>query len=74
MTTVKIDNNEYEFESLSAMAKDHLQSLQFVDAEISRNAAKAAVLQTARISYAKALREAIASPSSPLVGDTIRLS
>ena len=61
MTTVNIDNKEYELESLSEDAKNQLGMLQFVDAELQRVNAQAAVLQTARIAYSKALNEALAA-------------
>ena len=70
---VKIDNKEYEFDKLSAEAKGQLQSLQFVDAELQRLQAQAAVLQTARVSYFKALQQALAESPVPFVGDTIKL-
>jgi Arc/MetJ family transcription regulator len=38
-----------------------LTSLQFVDAELARMQAQAAVLQTARAAYAKALQAALAA-------------
>lgn len=59
MTTVKIDDKDYDLDSLSDEAKSQLQSLQFVDAELQRLNAQAAVLQTARIAYSKALQEAL---------------
>ncbi|MDO9049699.1 MAG: DUF6447 family protein [Methylobacter sp.] len=65
MTTITIDNKEYELESLSEEAKAQLQSLQFVDAELQRLNAQSAVLQTARIAYAKALNDALAQAPSP---------
>lgn len=55
MTTIKIDNKEYELASLSEDAKNQLVSLQFVDSELERLQAKAAVLQTARMAYVKEL-------------------
>ena len=58
MTTIKIDNRDYELGTLSDEAKAQLQSLQFVDAELQRLQAQAAVFQTARAAYAKALKEA----------------
>ena len=64
MPIVKIDNKEYEFDNLSADAKGQLQSLQFVDGELQRLHAQTAVLQTARMAYAKALNEALAAKSS----------
>lgn len=71
MPIFKIDNKEYELDSLSSEAKAQLQSLQFVDSELQRLQAQAAVLQTARVAYAKALQEAL---PSPFAGDTLKLS
>ena len=59
MTTITIDNQNYELETLSDEAKNQLVSLQFVDAELQRLNAQAAVLQTARIAYANALNAAL---------------
>ena len=69
MPTIKIDEKEYDLDQLSAEAKAQLASLQFVDAELQRLKAQAAVLQTARMSYSKALQAA--SPT-PFGGDTIK--
>ena len=71
MPTVKIDNKEYDFDSLPQAAKEQLQSLQFCDAELARLQAHTAVLQTARAAYAKALQAALPVPS---MGDTIKFS
>ncbi|MDO9028612.1 MAG: DUF6447 family protein [Candidatus Roizmanbacteria bacterium] len=60
MTTITIDEKDYELESLSEEAKAQLLSLQFVDAELQRLNAQSAVLQTARIAYSKALNDALA--------------
>ena len=46
-------------DQLSDEAKAQLASLQFVDSELQRLNAKAAVLQTARVAYSKALNEAL---------------
>ena len=54
---IKIDDKEYALDALSAEAKDQLASLQFVDAELARLSAQAAVYQTARMAYAAALKE-----------------
>ena len=70
MTTITIDNKEYEFESLSDKAKAQLSSLQFVDGELARLQAKASVLQTARMAYANALKSSLPS----FDGDTIKFS
>ncbi len=61
MTTIKIDNQEYDYDTLSDNAKAQLQSLQFCDAELARLQAQAAVLQTARAAYAKGLQAALPS-------------
>ncbi len=59
MTTIKIDDKDYELESLSDEAKNQLVSLQFVDTELQRLNAQAAVLQTARLAYVNALKDAL---------------
>ena len=61
MPTIKIDEKEYDLDKLSDAAKAQLASLQFVDAELQRLTAQAAVLQTARMAYSKALNEALAA-------------
>jgi hypothetical protein len=62
MSTVKIDNRDYDLDTLSDDAKAQLQSLQFVDSELARLQAQASVLQTARMAYAKALQAALPTP------------
>lgn len=59
MPIINIDNKDYELDTLSEETKAQLASLQFVDAELQRLNAQAAVLQTARMAYAKALNEAL---------------
>ena len=61
MPIIKIDDKDYELDNLSEDAKAQLVMLQFVDAELQRVNAQAAVLQTARVAYAKALNEALAT-------------
>lgn len=69
MTTITIDNTQYDLDSLSADAKSQLQMLQITEQEIVRLNAQLAIAQTARNAYAKALKDALV-PS----GDTINLS
>ena len=71
MAKIKIDNKEYELDSLSDECKAQLASIQFVEQELARLQAKAAALQTARASYLQALKSSL-----PVVGasDTIKLS
>lgn len=65
MTTITIDNKEYDVDKLSEEAKAQIASIQFVDAELQRLNAQTAVLQTARAAYAKSLTDALAqSPKS----------
>ena len=67
MTTINIDNHHYELETLSEEAKNQLASLQFVDAELQRLNAQAAILQTARLAYASALKAALPTGQSELL-------
>jgi len=70
MPTLKIDDKDYVYDTLPEEAKNQLRMLQFVDAELARLQGQAAVLQTARIAYAKALGEALPK----FQGDTIKIS
>jgi len=70
MSSISIDNKQYDYESLPSEAKTQLANLQFVDSELARLKAKAAVLQTARVAYSRALTELL-----PVMGasDTLKL-
>jgi hypothetical protein len=70
MPTIKIDNKDYDLDTVSDEAKAQLASLQFVDSELNRVQAQIAVLQTARSAYAKALNDALPKP----MGETIKFS
>ena len=59
MPSIKIDDKEYDVDTLSKEAKDQLLSIQFCDQELQRLQAQAAAYQTARMAYAKALNEAL---------------
>lgn len=59
MATIIVDGVEYDADSLSEEATNQLQSIQFVDAELARLNAQAAVLQTARMAYSNALKQAL---------------
>ena len=71
MTTITIDEQEYKLDNLSDDAKAQLASIQFVDAEIARLQSQSAVLKTARVAYAAALK---ASLPATLEGDTIKFN
>ena len=60
MPIIKIDDKDYDTETLSEKAKAQLTGIQFVDQELARLQAQAAILQTARVAYAKALDDALA--------------
>jgi hypothetical protein len=71
MSTIKIDNVEYDFDKLSEETKAQLISMQFCDQELQRLQSQAAAIQTARQAYAKALQAAL--PTAPL-GDTLKFN
>ena len=62
MPTIKIDSVNYDTDTLSNEAKAQLAAMQFCDQELQRLQAQAAVLQTARLSYSKALQAALPTP------------
>lgn len=57
MTTIKIDDKEYDLDKLSDASKAQLASMQFCDQELARLQAQAAALQTARVAYSNALKQ-----------------
>ena len=59
MSKVNIDGREFDLDQLSQEAKEQLQSLQYVEAELARLVAQQAIFQTARSAYAKALIAAL---------------
>ena len=78
MPMIKIDGQDYDYDSLPEAAKKQLQCLQFVEAELIRLDYQAAVFKTARAGYLNALKQALTSPPIPapsagiLSGDTIK--
>lgn len=54
---IKVDGKEYDFESLDNDTKAHLVSIQAVDRRIKDLQEQIAILQTARIGYANALKD-----------------
>ena len=62
MPTIKIDNVDYDTDKLSDAAKAQLISMQFCDQELARLKAQAAAYQTARMAYAKALKDKLPTP------------
>ena len=75
MPTIKIDNLDYDTDTLSDDAKAQLVSLQFCDQELQRLQAQAAAIQTARIAYAKALQAALPIPlEQAQMSDTLQFN
>jgi hypothetical protein len=71
MPIIKIDNQDYELDQLSADAKAQLAAMQFCDQELIRLQVQAAAYQTARMAYAKALQTALPTATT---GDTIKFN
>jgi hypothetical protein len=71
MQSIKIDNKEYDLDTLSEESKAQLASIQFVEQELVRLQAKVAALRTAKNAYLQALQKSL-----PVIGgsDTIKLS
>tara|TARA_B100000700_G_C14696129_1_gene692249 strand:+ start:187 stop:405 length:219 start_codon:yes stop_codon:yes gene_type:complete len=55
MATIKVNDKEYDSESLSDEAKANLVSLQFAQNELKRLEGKIAVFRTAIANYSKAV-------------------
>lgn len=70
MPTVKIDDAEYDFDSLPEEARRSLGMLRTVDQEIEHLKVRMAIAQTARIAYGTALKEALAKP----VGEILQVT
>jgi DNA repair ATPase RecN len=66
MTTIRIDEMDYELEQLSDEVRAQLTSMQFVDGELVRLQAKVAAMQTARNAYANALKDLLAQHKATL--------
>jgi len=71
MSFIKIDDKEYDLDTLSQEAKAQLASIQFVEQELARLQMQAAALQTARNAYLQGLKAALPAFGG---GDTIKLS
>ena len=75
MPIIKIDNIDYDTDTLSNEAKAQLISMQFCDQELARLQAQAAAYQTARQAYAKALQAALPTPlEQAQMSDTLQFN
>lgn len=57
MSTINIDNVDYDLATLSDDAKAQVLSLQAVDRRLAELQEQTAILRTARIAYSNALRD-----------------
>lgn len=62
MAIITIDGKQYDTDTLSDQTKTQLINLQFVDSELRRLQAQAAVYETARQVYVRALKDAMGTP------------
>jgi len=69
MATLNIDNKQYNLDTPTDGCKVQLASFQFVEQELARIQAKAAVLQTATNTYFQALKAA-----PPLLGGSDKIT
>ena len=64
MATVTIDGVDYETDQLSEDARAQLTSVQAVDRKLAELQAEAAMLQTARVAYFAALKQALGADNA----------
>ena len=72
MPTIKINNQDYDTESLPDAAKQQLQMLTLTDSEIKRLQTQLAIAQTAKNAYASALVDSVKPPVP--TGDTLKFN
>ena len=72
MPKIKINNTEYDTETLPDAAKQQLEMLTLTDAEIRRLQGQLAIAQTAKNTYTRALGQAV-KPTLP-IGDTLKFT
>ena len=59
MPMIKIEDKEYDFDTLPSEAKQAMQRIQFADAEVARLNAQVAMFQIARNTYFQQLELAV---------------
>ena len=75
MPNIKIDDKEYDLDSISTDAKAQIEMLLATDNKIRELQRDLAIAQTASIAYGKALTGLLDVPVLEMpVGDTIKLS
>lgn len=63
--TITIDGKEHQLSNLSENARNQVTNLRVTDAEIERLKAQLAIFQTARMTYAKALKDELEKAAEP---------
>jgi hypothetical protein len=76
MSTIKIDNIDYDLDTLSQEAKSNLQMVQVVEQEIQRLQMQLAITQTARNAYGQALKASLPTPLEQVMaqGEILKFS
>lgn len=76
MPTIKINDIEYDLDTLPEQAKQNLQMLQITEQEIQRLQLQLNIAQTARNAYAQALKAALPTPLEQVMaqGETLKVS
>lgn len=76
MPTIKIDNIDYDTDTLSDAARQSLQMLHITEQEIQRLQRQLAIARTARNAYAQALKDSLPAPLEQVhaQGDTLKFS
>ena len=64
MARVKIDDREYDTDTMSADAKGRLEMLVATENRLRELQREMAIMQTARNAYVQALKEALAAPGA----------
>lgn len=67
MATIKINNQEYDVDMLSAEAKEQLKNIRFVNKELARLNAQIAVVQTAKNLYAQTLKNIVSKEGNSTI-------
>ena len=69
MPNIKIDNQDYDLDALSEVARKRVEMVTAVDRRLFELQRDLAIMQTARISYMNALKEAL--PGAQLAGPAV---
>lgn len=76
MPTIKIDDREFDLDSLPEAAKQNLNMLQLIEAELQRLQVRVAIANTAKNAHLQALKSHLPTPLEQVQaqGDTIKFS